>query len=435
MRILLITDEVWNDKIHGNNVLTNWFEGFTAEFAQIYCSPGLPDNPCCDKYYQFTDKMMVDSIIKGKLAGKCVKERAKSIKIYNSTDMTRIGFLRKYCGNTLRLLKNIVWTLGKYNEETLKEFVTNFSPDLIFTPRMATPKLLRLERSVCKYANCPMLAFTGDNEYSLKMFSLSPIAWINKFWLRKELRKNANLYSMYYTLSEEQQEEYQKVFKCPIKILRKCANDLNVIKSSDRHEINHPIRFVYAGKLYCNRWKTLAAIGKALSKINKEECKAVLDIYTKDSLTKKQKNALNYPGSIQLHGAISPSEVLEKYRNSDIALHIESFDLKYKLATRVSFSTKIIDCLGGGCALMVVAWKNHSGLTYLKKEDAAICVDDLGEIYNVIYSLVGNEDILERYKEKAIKCLEKNHNRRNVQKELFEEWSRLLDNNRGEFRK
>lgn len=432
MRILLITDEVWNDRIHGNNVLTNWFENFPAKFAQIYCSPGVPDNKCCDKYYQLTDKMMVDSIIKGTLAGKCVNSKRESIKPYKSTDVNNIGFLRKYCGNTLRFLKNIVWTIGNYNEETLKEFVINFSPDLIFTPRMATPKLLRLERSVYKYANCPMVAFTGDNEYSLQMFSLSPIAWINKFWVRKELRDNTKLYSIYYTLSDEQKEEYEKIFKCPIKILRKCENSPKVIGKSDIATINHPIRLVYAGKLYCNRWKTLAVIGKALSKINKEECRVVLDIYTKDSLTKKQKDALDYPGSIQLHGAISSKEVLEKYRNSDIALHIESFDLKYKLATRVSFSTKIIDCLSGGCALMVVAWKKHSGLTYLKKEDAAICIDNLKEVYNVINALVHNEEILNQYKEKAMECLKKNHDREKVQKKLFQEWSQLLENSRGE---
>jgi hypothetical protein len=70
MKILLITDEVWNDKIHGNNILTNWFEGFDAEFANIYCSPGYPQNNCCKKYFQITDKMMFRSLISRQKAGK-----------------------------------------------------------------------------------------------------------------------------------------------------------------------------------------------------------------------------------------------------------------------------------------------------------------------------------------------------------------------------
>ena len=43
MRILLITDEIWNDRVFGNNVLENWFNDMPdAEFAQIGCWPGKP---------------------------------------------------------------------------------------------------------------------------------------------------------------------------------------------------------------------------------------------------------------------------------------------------------------------------------------------------------------------------------------------------------
>ncbi len=70
MNILLITDEVWNDEVHGNNVLTNWFEGFPANFSNIYCSPGVPKNNVCKNYFQLTDKMMARSLIGSKRAGK-----------------------------------------------------------------------------------------------------------------------------------------------------------------------------------------------------------------------------------------------------------------------------------------------------------------------------------------------------------------------------
>ena len=70
MRILVLSNEVWNDKINGNNVTTNWFEGMKAEFANIYASPEAPYNTCCEKYFQITDTMMLNSIIKGLKAGK-----------------------------------------------------------------------------------------------------------------------------------------------------------------------------------------------------------------------------------------------------------------------------------------------------------------------------------------------------------------------------
>jgi hypothetical protein len=42
MQILIIADGVWSDVLYGNNVSSNWFNGFHAEFAEIYCSPGTP---------------------------------------------------------------------------------------------------------------------------------------------------------------------------------------------------------------------------------------------------------------------------------------------------------------------------------------------------------------------------------------------------------
>ena len=76
MRILVLSSEVWNDKINGNNVITNWFEGMQAEFANIYASPGEPFNQCCKKYFQITDLMMLKSILSGKNAGKIQIGRA-----------------------------------------------------------------------------------------------------------------------------------------------------------------------------------------------------------------------------------------------------------------------------------------------------------------------------------------------------------------------
>ena len=55
MRVLIIADEVWNDYVYGNNVLTNWFTGMDVELAEIYASPGLPINNVCDSYFQITD--------------------------------------------------------------------------------------------------------------------------------------------------------------------------------------------------------------------------------------------------------------------------------------------------------------------------------------------------------------------------------------------
>ena len=55
--------ETWKNDTNGGNVLSNIFKGFEAEFAQIYCSTGYPDNNICKKYFQITDAMAIQNIL------------------------------------------------------------------------------------------------------------------------------------------------------------------------------------------------------------------------------------------------------------------------------------------------------------------------------------------------------------------------------------
>lgn len=71
-------------------------------------------------------------------------------------------------------------------------------------------------------------------------------------------------------------------------------------------------------------------------------------------------------------GATNPANLPQIYKDADIALHVESFDKKYKYATVYSFSTKIIDLMASTCAIMAICWEQNNGWNYLKEEDAAI---------------------------------------------------------------
>ena len=86
MKILIIADEEWNDVVFGNGVLTNWFTGFDAEFAEIYCSPGLPLNNVCDRYFQLTDGQMVRSLFASVRAGSVVEKPSDASAIEASKE-------------------------------------------------------------------------------------------------------------------------------------------------------------------------------------------------------------------------------------------------------------------------------------------------------------------------------------------------------------
>lgn len=428
MKILIIADEVWNDTLHGNNVLTNWFNRFDAEFAEIYCSPGTPKNYCCEKYFQITDSMMVKSIF-GKRAGRMFQMSLPDMQndiVQNSAEQiptSFYNFMKSIAGEGIRAVRDLIWLLGRYDKNAMQQFIDEFQPDVVFCTRLLTPKLVRLERVVAKMTDASFVAFTADDEASLMQVSYSPIYWLRRLLFRKAFRKHVKMYKHYFTFSEEQAANYFLEYGIPSSTLYKSGafDSEPIVKSNTA-----PLKLVYAGRLYCNRWKTLAAIGKALKEINNDGIKMTLDIYTQEKVNSKQLKALSPNNYLRINNGVSPDELVQIYSEADIALHVESFDKKYRYATRVSFSTKIIDLMASSCAILAICWEEHAGYQYLKKHNAAFCVSNTSDIKDMLLSIVENSDLIDQFAAKAWNCGTRNHNPKLINKQIQDAFENIV---------
>lgn len=422
MRILLITDEVWNDRVFGNNVLQNWFEGMPdVEIAQICATPGRPYNTVCTRYFQLTDFMMLRSLY-GRKAGKAfitsIEDMEQDSSARNYIAESRFyTFMKRISGSPVKLARELLWNIGRIDRKALGEFVASFNPDVVFCPRLLTWKLMRLEKAVAKITHVPFIAFTGDDEASFQEYYFDPLFWINRFAFHKAFAKHSRLYSHYFMHSVDQAEEYRKDYGLKTSTLFKCGDFGDYL--SDK-PIGDPIRMVYAGRLYCNRWKSLAEVGKALRVINRDRKKIILDVFTQDILTDKQRNALSPENFIYLRGSVNPQQLRNEYRKADIALHVESLDRKYRLATRVSFSTKIIDLMASTCAIMAICWNEHTGFKYLKDNGAAFCISEYSDILPVLRGICDNPSLIKDYVRKAYECGIANHSKDKIHRHMLD---------------
>lgn len=424
MRILVVSLECWNEQNNGGNVLSNIFDGFNdSEFAQIYLSSGLPENKICENYFQMTDGMAIQNIFHKKSMGKILtKNTIKSTEIKIDNQITSIK--RKKNSELLRILRQIVWHMSDYKNENLKKFILDFKPDIIFAPCYGNTYMLSLTRYIACITNKPIISYISDDFYSLKQVRLSPFYWINKIIVRHSLKKTWRLYSLIYTMTTSQLNLMNSLGK-PMKILRK-SGEFNLQVLSKR--INSPIRLIYAGGVYLNRHKTLECIANAIRELNVADKKFRLDIYTNNELNSNAKKILNDQENSFLHSSIPFAELTEEYQKSDIALHVESFDLKNRLNVRMSFSTKIIDCLDSGCAVMAVCDKKQAGFQYLKEENTAICVDSPKKIKPILDELSKNPEIIAKYRARAIDCGKKNHLKENIDKEIKKDFEGIVYN-------
>lgn len=428
MKILIISQELWSENNNGGNVLSNLFSGFDAEFAQIYCSPGIPNNKICKRYFQITDSMIVNGLFRKQKVGKilCFEEYP-----YKSTNNVVSDFeeskwyfklFKKFRFSIFETIRELLWKLAPWQTKELEDFIVDFNPDVIFAPCYAHMYMLRMDRYVKRLAGVNMISYISDDSYSLRQFNISLFYWINRLMTRKSIKKTFKDYSLIYTMTDEQSDELNKSLGANMKVLMKGGDFSGECK---KVKVNDPIRIVYAGGIYINRWKILARIGKEIKKINRGRVRMRLDIYTQNVTTEKQKQLLNDGQNIFLHPAISQIELSEVYKSSDIALHVESFELKYRLLTRLSFSTKIVDCLASSSAVMAISWKEHAGLKYLQKEDAAFCIDDLSVLHEVLQSIANNPEIIIDYANKAWECGKRNHQIELIRHDLFKDFVSL----------
>ena len=224
-------------------------------------------------------------------------------------------------------------------------------------------------------------------------------------------------------MTDTQKEQCERDFRANMKILRK---SWDALKIPDKVSVGSPIKLVYAGGIYLGRDKTLAKIVEAIKRINANGVKMTLDIYTANEKTKKVNKLLNDGVNSRVHDAVPMAELIKIYSESDIALHVESFKLRNRLEVRMSFSTKIVDCLASGAAAMAVCDPLQGGYRYLKENDAAICVPSLSEIESTLRDLCDNPEKIIYYAKRAKECVRENHDEAKTEKMLREDFEALL---------
>lgn len=420
MKILILSKEAWRDEQNGGNVLSNMFKDFDAEFAQIYCNECMPNNTICRDYYRITDREMLSSIWGRGTAGQRIKFHIDAENRQSGRESFSGG--KKCFKSLLPILRELTWWMGKWNEKEIIEYVKEFDPDIVFAPCYGNHYMHKLTRLVHSVTAAKIISYISDDHYTNRQFRWEPWYWINHLLLRRHTRGVFKLYSLVYTMTKEQKLQCEKDFQAEMRILCK-AGDFN--DKYLKQDVNKPIKIIYAGGIYLNRWKTLRSLANAIRMIDSSENTFQLDIYTNNFLSTEMEKALNDGKVSKVHPVVSSGELKEIYHNSDIALHCESFDMINKLKVRLSFSTKIVDCLDSGCAVMAICDKKQAGLAYLRRNDAAICITTPSEIGIELNNILHNPNCLISYQHKAFALGKRNHLASQISKSLREDFNRL----------
>jgi hypothetical protein len=151
------------------------------------------------------------------------------------------------------------------------------------------------------------------------------------------------------------------------------------------------IIITYAGGLHLNRYETLMKFCQHLT--NFPDILYELKIYTSERDWAFYKDKFTQFKDVSYGGFLKKCEIMSVICNSDILLHVESFDPFIQNYTMYSISTKIPEYLSSGNIIVAIGPKNIASISYLSINKVAYIIDNMNDsilfndvIYKVLYS-------------------------------------------------
>lgn len=382
MKILTISSASWNDTNAVGNTLSNWFGGGGYELYSIYTREEEPQNDHCYNYYQISIRDILCHLFCPWEIGKVYNNitQSKNNKNDNMTEKRIIASIHGVLRKILLWGVDILYSSKIWLNKKIKNYLREVNPDIVFCFAITDAFRYYLVHYIKNNMNAKIVLFIADDVYSQAENSM-----LLGNTYKRRYKKLFQMVDKVYGASELLCKEYSERFKIKVTPLYKGCSF-----TTPHEDINTPLKIVYAGNLLYGRDKSLSVLANAISNVNKDGIKVKLEIYSPTIVNDEAKKCLNVKDSSCLCGVKPYSEIVNIMRNADIVLHVESFEQKQIEAVRLSFSTKISDCMQAGTCMMVIGPKGIASVEYPRTIEGVYIVDDLNCIENVLRDIVNN---------------------------------------------
>jgi len=430
MRILTLSLNAWNDTKATGNTFSNFFgdfEQFDVEFANIFCRNENVDNHICHRYYKITETDIVNNLFSDhrKPGDKFEYNSATNHSGNNVPQTGLVSSIKSWIAYrwrpaTLLFARELLWSVGRWESQELKQFLLDFKPDIIYMHGHNNFYMHHLLWFCQEITNAKIVLFFGDDMYGYK--SKMPIKRMYEYFLRKTLKESISRSSLLLGGSFELCTQYSGIFNKKFIPQFKTCNTVDY----KLREFSRPYSIVYAGNLLYGRDVMLCKFAESVRSFNSQHGKSYeLHVYSNCELTDKTVYCLNDGENTFLHAAVSYKEICRILNDCDICLFIESFRKNDILSTRLSFSTKIIDYLQSSSSLIVIGPNSISSVKYLINSNAGIYIDNLDKIEDTLNSIYDKPEVLIETSSRKKMLAENNHSKHH----LLERMETILKSN------
>lgn len=408
-KVLVLTRNAWNNNNCTGNTLSSFFASWPKErIANAFFRAEKISNTICTDYYRVTEQEVLRHILNknASLGREFTYSHADGDDIpeQNDNDIRRnaklYSFFSRNRWNLAIWARDILWAAGNRKNKSFDSFLERIQPDVIYMPCYDSAYMHRILRHAAEKTGARVVLFTGDDTYTFRQISFSPLFWINRFINRAVMRRSVRLADTLFVVSELQKEEYRKYFGDKCVLLHKGAE----FNGFSPKEPSDPIKIVYTGNISSGRWKTIAALSRAIGEINRGKTRVTLDVYSLSARSEKMVREMSSGKGVSLMPPASSAQIQSALKDADLLLFVEPFGLRDSLKWRLSFSTKLTDYLASSRAILAAGPEKLASMSFLRENDAAICVNDISQLGEKLGCIVDDPSCLLEYAEKAYLC-------------------------------
>lgn len=406
-RVLVISHNVFSKTTAMGKSMADMLGCVPAEnLAQLYFHSEVPTMAVCKRYLRIRDQDVLRSVVTRRCKTTVFAE--KDISGERKTPRTDTGVVsRVYQFGRRRTpmiynLRNLLWTLGKWESPELDAWIDEFAPDVIFFASGDYAFSYKIAYRIAQKRNIPIVLWCCDDYYVGKRFANTPAGNYCQRQLMKWTRKITQRVESVIVISDQMKRDYADIFHKPIHVLRISARKNEYALTSEERS-----GVYYVGGLGVNRIEPLVALGRQLRAAAIPGFERI-QVYSNDK-NPQTLEQLTEENGICFHGGATAAEVPKILGGAKYLLHVESFDQAAMGRTRYSISTKIGESLASGACVIAYGPAEIASMCYLRENGAAVMLEQPQQIVSKIREL--EETGYRSYLENATALVENNHDK------------------------
>lgn len=362
-RILLISAAALNNKSGTGVTLSNLFKGWPAEcLAQVYGGIDAPDEPIRAWKLGLED-------VPGDRLGRGLGELF-SLKLVRPKMRSLSASPCTASQTSVRAGLSAWADLLRYRiPPTLWDAISAFAPQLILS-NLGSIRQIQLTTVLAEKLGVWVVPFFHD-DWPSTMYANNAMTAGPRLVLKSKLNRCLRQSPTGFGNSHAMAREYTVRYGRPFEAFTNCTE---VGKYEPPVTHGDDVNFTYVGGLGLGRWKSLSDVVEAIVGARQQGTKAILNIYGPEQDLSLLPASLLSSGAVRIGGSVSGEDAARAVSQSDVLVHVESFEQAMRDYTRLSFSTKLPLYMAAGRPVLAYGPDEGASCRYVREHGFGIVV-------------------------------------------------------------